>query len=69
MHKVGAPARVERALLELDPYRPECQRHGGSKTRVWGLLEARRILNPMPAWRNSQSKSTSGALEISQKVG
>jgi hypothetical protein len=64
-----APDRVERVLLGSGSYRPECQRHGGSKTRGWGLLEARRILNPMPAWRNSQSKSTSGALVILQKVG
>jgi hypothetical protein len=59
--------RTERAFLEVSSYRPECQRHGGSKTRVWGLLEARRILDPMPAWRHFQSRSTSGALVMSQR--
>lgn len=59
--------RTGRALFELGSYRPECQRHGGSKTRLWGLLEARRILNPMPAWRHFQSSSTSGALAMSQR--
>jgi hypothetical protein len=65
--KLSHFAQIERGPLELGSYRPECQRHGGSKTRVWGLLEARRILNPIPAWQLCQSSSTSGALAMSQR--
>jgi hypothetical protein len=43
--------------------------HRAERREAWGILEARRILDPMPARRHSQSRSTSGALAMSQRVG